>query len=180
MILLFLFYFCLLVKTESPCVCTTVPCPESGYNQIEMGNGGSTIHYYYEIHNSYPVVVSAYGTVYNSSLNHGTETTSCTQKYSRLLDDSGLENCDAGHILANHLGGYGNEPLNIFPQDPSINRGSYASFEGNIYDCILLSGKADVQWKFYYESNEHTRPNQVFYQAIFPDSCEKIEETFSN
>jgi len=180
MFLFLLFSLFLLSKTETPCVCTTVPCPEPGYNAITMGNGGSTINYYYELHNSYPVVISAQGTVYNSSLSHGTETTSCTQKYSRILDDSGLENCDAGHILANHLGGYGNQPLNIFPQDPTVNRGSYASFEGEIYNCIVLAGKAEVSWKFYYETTEHTRPNQVFYQAIFPDSCDILNETFTN
>ena len=38
----------------------------------------------------------------------GTDTTSCTQKYSRLLDDDGVKNCDAGHILARRLGGPGN------------------------------------------------------------------------
>lgn len=180
MFLILLFSLFLYSKTESNCVCTTVPCPEPGINTITMGNGGSTISYTYETHNIYPVVISATGKVYNSSLNHGSDTTSCTQKYSRMLDDSGLENCDAGHILANHLGGYGNEPLNIFPQDPSINRGLYANFESKIYDCIFSSGEAQVSWKFYYENSNKTRPYQVFYKAIFPNTCQKLEETFSN
>jgi hypothetical protein len=33
-----------------------------------------------------------------------------------MLDDDGVKDCDAGHILANRLGGPGNQPINIFPQ----------------------------------------------------------------
>lgn len=39
-----------------------------------------------------------------------------TQNYSRSLDDDGVQDCDAGHILAHRLGGPGNQPINIFPQ----------------------------------------------------------------
>ena len=46
----------------------------------------------------------------------GTDTTTCTQNYSRSLDDDGVQDCDAGHILAHRLGGPGNQPINIFPQ----------------------------------------------------------------
>ena len=113
MFLILLFSLFLYSTSDSNCVCTTVPCPQPGINTITMGNGGSTISYTYETHNSYPVVISATGKVYNSSLNHGSDTTSCTQKYSRMLDDSGLENCDAGHMLANHLGGYGLSLIHI-------------------------------------------------------------------
>ncbi len=33
-----------------------------------------------------------------------------------MLDDDGVKDCDAGHILAHRLGGPGNQPINIFPQ----------------------------------------------------------------
>ena len=182
MFLFLLFSLFLLSKTESPCVCTTVPCPEPGYNTITMGNGGSTINYYYELHNSYPVVISAQGTVYNSSLSHGSETTSCTQKYSRMLDDSGLEDCDAWHILANHLGGYGNQPINIFPQDASINRGEYAQFENDIYECITEDTKEiHLDWNFIYSNNTQTKPDSVKYTAEFSGgNCSHLSSIFSN
>ena len=37
---------------DSPCVCTTVPCPQVGANDIVMGNGGAEITYIYESHNN--------------------------------------------------------------------------------------------------------------------------------
>lgn len=51
------------------------------------------------------VVTSASVTITKSNLDKGTDTTSCTQTYSRNLDDDGVKDCDAGHILANRLGG---------------------------------------------------------------------------
>jgi hypothetical protein len=146
-----------------------------------MGNGNAHIDYVYEYQNDQLVVTSASGTIYPESLNYGTETTSCTQKYSRMLEDDGNQNCDAGHILANHLGGYGNIPTNIFPQDLSINRGSYAHFENDIYECMMSGAKSGfLQWKFTYKTN-HTMPYQVDYQADFENgNCTHIQSQFSN
>mgnify|MGYP000005489840 FL=1 len=102
--------------TGSTCICTSVQCPVVGVNTLVMGNGGSTVKYTYIQHNGHAVVSSVTGIVSPASLDKGTEPTKCTQDYSRMLEDDGLENCDAGHIMANRLGGYGNEPINIFPQ----------------------------------------------------------------
>jgi len=180
-------YFCIflllpLVRIiSSNCVCTTVDCPIEGINHVIMGNGYAHIDYMYEYHNEQLVVTSASGILYPDSLNCGTDTTSCTQKYSRMLEDDGNQNCDAGHILANHLGGYGHIPTNIFPQDFSINRGVYAHFENNIYECMLSGASSGhLQWKFYYQSN-HTMPYQVDYQADFENgSCKHIQSQFTN
>ncbi len=62
------------------------------------------------------MVTSATATITIADLDKGTDTTSCTQSYSRMLDDDGVQDCDAGHILAHRLGGPGNQPINIFPQ----------------------------------------------------------------
>jgi hypothetical protein len=78
--------------------------------------GGETGTYQYVSHNGIAVVSSASATVTASNLDKGSDTTSCTQDYSRSLDDDGVQDCDAGHILANRLGGSGNQPINIFPQ----------------------------------------------------------------
>ena len=90
--------------------------------------------------------------------------------------------CDAGHILANRLGGYGNEPLNIFPQDASINRGSYAQFENDIYHCIESGAKdASFQWNFIYENEMRTKPNKVKYSVTFNGgNCTSLTSTFTN
>lgn len=74
----------------STCVCTTVPCPVVGKNYLTFGGGGSAT-YNYEAHGSYIVVVSATATISNADLNKGTDTTSCTQQYSRNLDDDGVQ-----------------------------------------------------------------------------------------
>jgi hypothetical protein len=81
----------------------------------------------YESHNGVPVVISASTTVVKSNLDKGTDTTSCTQDYSRSLDDDGVQDCDAGHILANRLGGSGNQPINIFPQVRNTSTAAFGS-----------------------------------------------------
>ena len=165
----------------SLCSCTSVPCPTNGYNYLTTG-GGAIGKYYYTTHNGYPVVTSASITITSSNLDTGTDTTSCTQDYSRMLDDDGVQDCDAGHILANRLGGPGNQPINIFPQEASINRGSWAQFEGNIYDCIKGgASSASLSWKFIYETTSHTKPYEVTYSVTYNGgSCSSVSSTFNN
>ena len=179
-VVLFLLFFVRALYSQD-CVCTTVPCPVVGENDIIMGNGGSKISYIYEEHNGYPVVVFARGTVTPDSLNHGTDTTSCTRSYARMLEDDGADNCDAGHILANHMGGYGNQPLNIFPQNSTINQGAYNQFESKVYDCILNSTYGFLEWQFIYKTLQNTQPYKVTYYANFKDSnCEPLYSEFTN
>lgn len=166
----------------SACVCTTVPCPVPGNNYLTEG-GGSTGTYYYTNHNGIPVVTSATATITKANLDKGTDTTSCTQEYSRNLDDDGTKNCDAGHILANRLGGPGNQPINIFPQNSSINRGAWAQYEGAIYDCISIYGasSATLSWTFYYASTNNTKPSKADYKVTYTGgSCKSGSQTFSN
>ena len=171
-----------LSNTDSYCVCTTVPCPVVGQNNIQMGGGTAKITYEYKLHNDNPVVVNAHGMITQIDLDKGTDTTSCTQKYSRMLDDDGIQDCDAGHILANRLGGYGNEPLNIFPQDASINRGLYAQFENSIYHCIDSGANdASFKWIFTYENETRTKPNKINYSVSFNGgNCTYLSSDFTN
>ena len=178
-LLIFLTLFVNFVNSEY-CVCTTVSCPEVGSNHIVMGNGNANMYYYYINRGEFNVILSANGTINTNSLDNGSETTSCTQKYSRLLEDDRKDDCDAGHILANRLGGYGNEPLNIFPQDPSINRGSYKTMESQIYDCMIEDNIGYLSWNFYYDNSTSTKPNKVHYAAYFDNYCDKIDNIFSN
>jgi hypothetical protein len=99
-----------------------------------------------------------------------------------MLDDDGIKDCDAGHILANRLGGYGNEPINIFPQDASMNRGTYAQFENNIYQCINDGAKsANLHWKFTYVNETQTKPISVEYSASFlGGECTDLTSVFTN
>jgi hypothetical protein len=145
--------------------------------------GGATGTYDYVTHNGFAVVSSASVTITLASLNQGSDTTSCTQSYSRTLDDDGTQDCDAGHILANRLGGPGNQPINIFPQNLSVNRGSYAQYEDSIYQCISAKGatSAALKWSFSYPSPSNTKPNSVTYAATYTGgSCSSTTETFTN
>jgi len=168
--------------TSSSCVCTTVSCPISGNNYLNEGGGG-TGTYYYSLHNNIPVVTSASVRITKSNLDMGSDTTSCTQSYSRNLDDDGIQDCDAGHILAHRLGGPGNQPINIFPQDLSVNRGAYAQYEDSIYQCIAVKGaiSADLSWIFKYSSNTRTKPIGVTYYAKYTGgTCIDSSKDFTN
>ena len=168
--------------TASSCFCTTVPCPVAGPNYLTIGGGG-TATYYYDLHNNIPVVKSASVRLTINNMDKGTDTTSCTQSYSRSLDDDGVVDCDAGHILAHRLGGPGNQPINIFPQDLSVNRGAYAQYEDGIYNCITTKGAsmADLYWIFYYSSSTKTKPISIDYDVRYYDgSCSSTARTFTN
>lgn len=168
--------------TDSACVCTTVECPDIGKNSIVMGNGYAHLTYTYEKHNQYNVVTYVSGEITPQSLDTGTETTSCTRKYSRMLEDDGEQSCDAGHILARRLGGYGNLPINIFPQNATINEGIFSQFEAKIYDCTKSGVKTTyLTWAFDYESDQHTMPYQVTYSASFHGgTCDDFSSSFPN
>jgi hypothetical protein len=169
-------------NATTTCVCTTVPCPIAGSNALTEG-GGAKATYHYVSHNNIAVVSSASVTISMVDLDKGSETTSCTQSYSRTLDDDGVQDCDAGHILAHRLGGPGNQPINIFPQDSSINRGAYAQYEGKIYDCIKTYGasSASLSWSFAYSSTTRTKPDSVTYKAVFNGgTCGSFSQTFTN
>lgn len=145
--------------------------------------GGETGTYIYITQGGHAVISSASTTVTLANLDKGTDTTSCTQDYSRSLDDDGVKDCDAGHILANRLGGSGNQPINIFPQDLSVNRGSYAQYEGSIHDCIMYSGatSAKLSWTFSYSDTTRTKPSGVVYKADFTGgTCADTTMTFTN
>ena len=165
----------------STCVCTTVPCPVVGANELLEGVSGKGTYYYIDNEDEQPIVSYAHATITSGDLDNGSGTTSCTQDYSRMLDDENLQ-CDAGHILAHRLGGPGNQPINIFPQKPSVNRGIFSSFEQKIYDCVVnQTVTADLYWEFYYENSSNTRPYEVYYNASFiGGDCEQMEELFDN
>ncbi len=100
-----------------------------------------------------------------------------------MLDDDGTKDCDAGHILAHRLGGPGNQPINIFPQDLSINRGAYNQYENSIYDCILskTGATASLAWEFTYASSTNTKPSNIKYTAKYSGaSCADSSQSFLN
>ena len=105
-------------------VCAALVYPKDGTNHLQAGGGGSCT-YDYETHDGSPVVVSASCSISTRDLDEGTEPGTPARQYVRNLGGhDGCTNDDAGHILANRLGGKA-EPTNLFPQSPHLNRGAW-------------------------------------------------------
>ena len=50
---------------------------------------------------------------------------------------------DAGHIIAQRLGGTGAQAWNILPQSPNINRGEWARSEATVADIVKRGNTVD-------------------------------------
>ena len=177
--LLFLFNFTMSFNFNESCYCNSTLCPKYNMNYLIMGGGNAKLNYTYLYHNNYNVVINVSGIIDFYSLDKGSGTTYCVQKYARSLDDNGKK-CDAGHILAKRLGGYGDLPINIFPQNSTINRGIYAQFEKKIYKYIKKNKLfAKLTWKFYYKNSQKTMPYLVNYSVFFEDGF-NLSSLFEN
>lgn len=178
MVLIF-FLFNFTISFDRSCYCNSSLCPKYNINYLTMGGGNAKLNYTYINHNNYNVVINVSGIINVNSLDKGSGTTDCVQKYARSLDDN-EEKCDAGHILAKRLGGYGNLPINIFPQNSTINRGIYAQFEKKIYKYIKKKNIfAKLVWKFYYKNNKKTMPYLINYSVFFEDGY-NLSSMFNN
>lgn len=166
------------------CGCETEPCPVPGNNHITFYSGFGDYDYILNA-NNVPVVVSAFVNITRNNLNTGTDTTECTKRYAKLMNDDPSLPVNAGHIFAKHMGGSGDKPINIFPQNPKINSGIYAQFESKIYDTLYNCDKdayALLKWEFVYSNENKTRPDQVTYYATFgcQDPIPGIQKVFGN
>jgi len=166
------------LKTLSLAVSSDDDAPTVGTNSQKPGGGSGSGTYHYVSHGGTPVISSAEVKFTTDDLNTGTEPTESVRKYARSLGD---DEDDAGHIYANELGGLAT-PINIFPQSPHINRGTYRSFEIKIYNCMKTGGASSgtLNWSFKYSSTSETRPSGVTYKASFDAGCDDMEETFDN
>ena len=95
-----------------------------------------------------------------ADLDTGSEPQPTERDYVHKL--GGHDSCtddDAGHILANQLGGKA-VPTNLFPQEPHLNRGAWEQFEKKIYACVK-DGAATLSWTFSYASTKDQRPSKA-------------------
>ena len=154
--------------------------PSAGNNELRAGGGG-TCNYRYTEHDGTPVVTSASCDISPKDLGTGTEPTYIGRDYVRQLGShDGCDDDDAGHILANHLGGKA-VPTNLFPQSPHLNRGDWAKLEEWIYNCIKVHrSSATLSWQFFYASTAKERPSRASYAVIFNHGCNGTKESFSN
>lgn len=111
-------------------------------------------------------VMEAY--IYVRHLNTGTSTNQVARNFARSM---GNFNDDAGHILAQRLGGSGTDLRNIFPQSPNINRGVWSQVEETISQLVLLS-RNGVRFtvNLEYHSREDTRPYQIVFRIRINDN----------
>jgi len=133
-----------------------VDYPKAGMNVFGSGQ------YYYVAVEGKVRVNTVHAVITKANLDTGSDTTTTTRDWAH---SQGLPNDDAGHILANRLGGSGKDPVNIFPQNLSVNRGTYRVFEGLIADCLVGTPGviASLDWMFTYLNATTTRPNGVTY-----------------
>lgn len=93
-----------------------------------------------------------------------------TNKSSRnLAKELGEQDDDAGHAIANALGGKGGSTAhNIFPQEKGINRGQYRKFEQSVRELVDTYDEVFVRIKFVYDSATDTRPSKIYYSVRVP------------
>lgn len=115
--------------------------------------------------------------IHNYDLNTGSEPTDKTRSFAR---SHGCSTDDAGHIIADRLGGCGDAEGNIFPQDPHINRGQFRMMESTVAEAAgKLKSRDDfirytVELK--YADKTKTRPYIVRYQIERVESGKKPVE----
>jgi len=91
----------------------------------------------------------------------GSATSQATRNFARAM---GLPNDDAGHVIARMLGGSGTNTNNIFPQNLSVNRGTFARWERVIRRDIQAQNQvANLRVQFHYTAGA-TRPYQIDYE----------------
>ena len=167
-----------------PALATTGAYPVAGINHLTAGGGGKCT-YEYKTHSGHPVVTSATCHISRKDVKKGgNEPNHETQLYARQLGShDGCDTDDAGHILANHLGGMGTEPINIMPQGRHLNRGAWKGFEDSIYRCMTKRGgatKATLKYTWTYSSSTRTRPKTMTYEASYDKGCKHNLKSFIN
>jgi hypothetical protein len=105
----------------------------------------------------------------------GTDTTEAARNLARRL---GKETDDAGHAIGNNLGGPGGATSgNIFPMNPTVNRGAFAQFEKLVAEQVKAGKEVLVEVVPRYQGNA-TRPFEIVYNVIIDGKT--VTRTFPN
>jgi hypothetical protein len=75
---------------SSVCFCTTVPCPKSGNNFLDIGGTQMTTRYENNVNGNLLIREASY-TVTSATFGKGGDTTTCTREYARNYDDDGTK-----------------------------------------------------------------------------------------
>ena len=131
-----------------------------------LGLSGSGLHAKYR-HNENGSLKSATEKIRTEDLGKGTSKNSSSRIFARNL---GCEGDDAGHAIGNRLGGSGSKS-NVFPQAPSVNRGEFRDFEGDVAESGKRGSNVIVRVVPQYDEGS-TRPHSILYQARVDGSTE--------
>ena len=111
----------------------------------------------------YGRVREAGGTITPRDLGTGSTCTDSSRRFTRSFGSG-----DCGHIIARRLGGSGRvgspSSTQIFPQDPSTNRGPYNRWEGRVAEYVEGNCTARANVRFYYSGNS-LRPRSLSYRV---------------
>jgi RHS repeat-associated protein len=121
-------------------------------------------------------ILTVKGTIKPEDIGTGTDTNASSRAWARAL---GNETDDAGHTRAANLGGSGGKDY-VWPQNPSVNRGDFRVFVGDIADHVLSTGQpVDFEQTFNY-GNGGTRPTSVDYNVFDLDGNTLSQQRFNN
>lgn len=129
-------------------------------------------------------LTSIAATVGFNDLRKGSSTNAATRKFVQSFKTGGRKD-DAGHTIANTLGGPGRDTNYIWPQDAGTNRGAFNQFERGIVAAITKGGSkasAKIDQTFTY-GRSGFRPTKVDYKATVTvpgKKTQKFSDTFQN
>ncbi|MGG4033015.1 PrsW family glutamic-type intramembrane protease [Paenibacillus cisolokensis] len=120
-------------------------------------------------------IISVFAKIEPRHIDTGTITNDASRRFARML---GRRTDDAGHAIGNKLGGLGSRKSgNIFPQNPTVNRGAFREFEKMIAEEVLAGKDVFVRVTPKYPPGS-TRPSEVLYQVRIDG--ETISKIFRN
>jgi antitoxin (DNA-binding transcriptional repressor) of toxin-antitoxin stability system len=104
---------------------------------------------------------SASAKIEKKHIGQGTDTTKAAREQARA---QGKPTDDAGHAIGNNLGGPGGATSgNIFPFNPTVNRGEFSQFEQDVADEVKAGKEVEVTVTPNYDNPGDTRPTSVTY-----------------
>ncbi|VVC35957.1 Hypothetical protein CINCED_3A010974 [Cinara cedri] len=70
----------------------------------------------------------------------------------------------AGHIIADRLGGLATDQRNFFPQNPHLNMGLWSTIENDVYNLVLSSEPVLLSITLLYENQQATRLTTIVFR----------------
>jgi len=159
--------------------------------KIDLKDSKSRATAIYEMNSEdVPLIRTVHATLYPSSLSFGTSPGLASEAYANFMNDvfdgKPMKNIVAGMAIGKILGGDGQNVANIFPQNPIVKNGEWATLENRIYSCLKTNPTcvAHLSQRYHYDKVMYSRPFSIDYHAHFVCSsgsgCDVVEASLSN